>query len=89
MKFRGINRGIQPKALRFSLLSDVREKSGCVLPLLLLRVSNPNRSGAFSRSQIFKFPSKVGLVVVKVVALPEEKDDDDDDEFKEESRTTR
>jgi len=60
-----------------------------VLPLLLFRVSNPNRSGAFSRSQIFKFPSKVGLVVVKVVALPEEKDDDDDDEFKEESRTTR
>jgi hypothetical protein len=59
MKFRGINRGIQPKALRFSLLSDVREKSGCVLPLLLLRVSNPNRSVSFSLSQIFKFPSKL------------------------------
>ena len=60
-----------------------------MLPLLLFRVSNPNRSGAFSRSQIFKFPSKVGLVVVKVVALPEEKDDDEENEFKEESRTKR
>lgn len=88
MKFRGINRGIQPKALRFSLLSDVREKSGCVLPLLLLRVSNPNRSGSFSLSQIFKFPSKL-VSLFKVVVLLEEKDDDDDDEFKEEIRTKR
>ena len=88
MKFRGINRGIQPKALRFSLLSDVREKSGCVLPLLLLRVSNPNRSGSFSLLQIFKFPSKL-VSLFKVVVLLEEKDDDDDDEFKEEIRTKR
>ena len=38
-------------------------------------------------SQIFKFPSKVGLVVCGC-RVAEEKDDDDD-EFKEEIRTTR
>ena len=39
-------------------------------------------------SRIFKFPSKVGLVVCGCRVAEEEKDDDDD-EFKEEIRTTR
>ena len=56
------------------------------VPLLLLRVSNPNRNVLFAL-RIFKFPSKVGLVVCGC-RVAEEKDDDDD-EFKEEIRTTR
>lgn len=59
-----------------------------VLPLLLLRVSNPNKKTvSFSLSLIFKFPSKIGLVVCGC-RVAEEKDDDDD-EFKEEIRTTK
>jgi hypothetical protein len=89
MKFRGINRGIQPKALRFSLLSDVREKSGCVLPLLLLRVANPNIEAVpFLSHKFSNFRQKL-VSLFKVVVLLEEKDDDDDDEFKEEIRTKR
>lgn len=59
----------------------------CVLPLRLLRVSNPNRRPCPFRSLIFKFPSKIGLVVCGC-RVAEEKDDDDD-EFKEEIRTKR
>ena len=58
------------------------------VPLLLLRVSNPNNLRVLFAPQIFKFPSKIGLEFAGVALRTEEKDDDDD-EFKEEIRTTR
>ena len=58
----------------------------CV-PLLLLRVSNPNRSVSFSLS-FSNFPQKLVSSFAGVALRTEEKDDDDD-EFKEEIRTTR
>lgn len=73
------------------LSDDVREKKrGCVCvgfyclgcPTLI------EVCLSFSLSRIFKFPSKVGLVVCGCRVAEEEKDDDDD-EFKEEIRTTK
>ena len=58
----------------------------CV-PLLLLRVSNPNRSACPFRSREFSnFRQKLVSFARRVA---EEEKDDDDDEFKEEIRTTR
>ena len=94
MKFRGINRGIQPKASScFSLCFNVREKvvrRGCLFFLpYVFRVSNPIYFKAFPfLSQIFKFsPLKLVSFEEKTSKDDDGDDDDDDDEFKEEIST--
>lgn len=58
-----------------------------MLPLLLLRVANPNIEAVpFLSHKFSNFRQNWSRLVV---VLLEEKDDDDDDEFKEEIRTTR
>ena len=57
-----------------------------MLPLLLLRVSNPNRRAPFLSHKFSNFRQKLVSFARRVA---EEEKDDDDDEFKEEIRTTR
>jgi len=59
----------------------------CV-PLLLIRVSNPNFACPFLSREFSNFRQKLVSSFAGVALRTEEKDDDDD-EFKEEIRTTR
>ena len=71
------------------LSDDVREKSLVLrVPLLLLRVSNPNRRPCPFPLKFSNFRQKLVSSFAGVALRTEEKDDDDD-EFKEEIRTTR
>ena len=94
MKFRGINRGIQPKASRVSLSLPYfcAGKSGfCVRAFVFLFscLGCPTLSYGTELSKFSNFlPYTIGLLCVCVVVVSlEEKDDDD--EFKEEIRTKR
>ena len=93
MKFRGINRGIQPKASRVSLSALFlcgKKWFLCVclrFPFLMFRVSNPIlRTELSLKFSKFSPLQLVSCVCVVVVSLEEK---DDDDEFKEEISTKR
>ena len=94
MKFRGINRGIQPKASRVSLSLPYfcAGKSGfCVRAFVFLFSCLGCPTLSYEPSSLSNFqnflPYNWSLVCVVVVVSLEEKDDDD--EFKEEISAKR